>query len=53
MTPNLQDLRLPLLAHLEDPTQRKVPSDRLLKRLFGVVILLNLFYFIGWTIWFV
>jgi hypothetical protein len=53
MTPNVQDLRLPLLAYPGDPAQRKSPPDRLLKRLFGMVILLNLFYFIGWAMWFV
>lgn len=53
MTDNLQDRRLPLLAHPGDPAQRKSPSDRRLKRLFGMVILLNLFYFIGWAMWFI
>jgi hypothetical protein len=47
MTPNVQDLRLSLLAHLRDPTQRKMPSDRILKWLFGMVFLFNLFYFIS------
>jgi hypothetical protein len=47
MTPNVQDLRLPLRAHLRDHVQRKMPSDRLLKWLFGMVFLLNLLYFIS------
>lgn len=38
---------------MEDSTQLKLPSDQLLKRLFGVVILLNLFFFIGLAMWFV
>jgi hypothetical protein len=52
MTPNFQDLRLPLLAHPGDLGQRKLPSDRLLKGLFAMAILLNLFCFIGWAMWF-
>jgi hypothetical protein len=47
MTPNVQDFRPSLLAHLRDPAQRKMPSDRLLKWLFGMVFLLNLLYFIS------